>query len=375
MKMKVFICYSTAGEGHKKIAEAIEEELKTHPDLFSVLGFNAFDYVGDLFRESYPAVYFYAVKYIPKLWGILYEATDCPVVNRFVRPLRSLWNRIQSKKLREFVIREKPDLIISTHFFAAEVLASSKKRGEISSQLMTVITDVMPHSFWMNNGTDLYWVMAEESKQALLKRKISENQIKVGGIPIKKEFTREEDKSELLCKLGIMPERFNILFSSGSFGIGPTKKWLGEVNEFGSQLQVLVGCGKNRTLYESLENQKYSFPIILMGFVNNMHELMSVSDLLIAKSGGATTCESLAKNLPMLISAPIPGQETRNAEWLLRHQASYEIKFPGELKKLLAMILNNPGFLLTMKENIHAIAKPKASKDLVNYVISSHDRK
>ena len=46
---------------------------------------------------------------------------------------------------------------------------------------------------------------------------------------------------------------------------------------------------------------------------------MEAADLLITKPGGLTSSEALAmKRLPMLITHPIPGQEERNARYLLK---------------------------------------------------------
>ena len=368
--MKILIFYSTAGEGHKKIAEAIQKELKTRPNISEVEGWDAFDKVGKLFRESYPVVYYYAVKYAPKFWGILYEGTDTPAVASLIRPGRSVWNRFQSKSLRQFVIREKPDVIISTHFFAAEVFATAKRKGEIKSKILTVVTDVMPHTFWINEGTDRYWVMAEESRDALVKRGIPFDRVSVGGIPVDSAFCGQENREVLLDRFGMSPKRFNILFSSGSFGIGPTERWLEELRPYGNQIQVAVVCGRNRQLYEHLSENRYPFPIFLLGFVPNMHELMSVSDLLIAKPGGATTCESLAKGLPMLISAPIPGQETRNAEWLVKQGASIEVRTVQEFQIAIQKCVENQEFLHELKTAVGSIAKPNAARDLADFIES-----
>ena len=368
--MKVFIYYSTAGEGHKRVAEAIQKELALKPGV-AASAMDAFEHAGRLFRYSYPLTYFYLVKVMPKIWGAIYEATDFLWSKTFLKPIRTAWNRFQSKVLRKFVVSQNPDVIISTHFYAAEIFASAKKRGEIKSRLITVVTDVIPHSFWVNSGTDLYWVMAEESKKDLVARGILENQIQVGGIPIGEEFRGGESREKLEDNLRLTHSRFNILFSSGSFGIGPTQEWLQEVSEFGDKIQALVVCGRNRTLYDTLAKQRYTFPVVLMGFVNNMHELMSVSDILIAKSGGATMCESLAKKLPMLISAPIPGQETRNAQWLIQNEAGIEIKYPGELKGLILRFLNNKLEIQKLKDKIGRIAKPNAAQDIANFVVQN----
>ena len=44
---------------------------------------------------------------------------------------------------------------------------------------------------------------------------------------------------------------------------------------------------------------------------------MTVADILVSKPGGLTVSEALAKNLPMLIINPTPGQEYWNILFLL----------------------------------------------------------
>jgi len=374
--MKVFIFHSTAGEGHKKIAEAITRELKTRKELQDVRLIDPFEFARPHFRKSYPAVYYFSVKLIPSIWGFFYFLFDIPMVYRVLWPLRYAFNRYHSKALRAFILNEKPDCVITTHFYSAQVLAEMRYRGEFHGKLVTVITDVMPHAFWVNRGTDIYWVMATASEQSLIERGVSQNSIVVGGIPIKDEFSKREHRTRLALDFGLTAGRFNILFSSGSFGFGPTQQWIKELEPLGSCVQVLVICGNNRKLYENLAKQKYTFPVVLMGFINNMHEVMSVCDLIVAKSGGSTMCESLAKGLPMIISAPIPGQETRNAKWLLANGSSLQISKKGDLKKIIQTLLDNPARLEKLRENMKRIAMPNAVNHVANFIVNgkiSHD--
>lgn len=352
------------------MADAIRKELIKEKKHVIVHALDAFEHAAHIFRHGYPLAYYYLVKLTPRLWGFLYEFTDHPIVRRFLRPVRRVWNHSQSGSVRKLVQHENPDVIVSTHFYAAEIFADAKLRGEIQSQVITVVTDVMPHAFWVNEGTDIYWVMAEESRDELVRRGVSKEKICVGGIPINEEFRQKGDRPALAQKLNLSSNKLNILFSSGSFGIGPTQEWLQELSEFGDRVQALVVCGYNRKLYETLARERYVFPVVLMGFINNMHELMSVSDILIAKSGGATMCESLAKDLPMIISAPIPGQETRNATWLIKNEAALEIKNRGELRGLIIRFLNGKSELQKLKDRIQTIAKPNATKDFADFIVS-----
>ena len=44
---------------------------------------------------------------------------------------------------------------------------------------------------------------------------------------------------------------------------------------------------------------------------------MDAADILVTKPGGMTISEALVKELPMFIISPIPGQEERNAKFLV----------------------------------------------------------
>jgi len=303
------------------------------------------------------------------LWGFFYYLLDVPLVYFFVKPFRKLFNRFQSVKLRAFIKSENPDVIAATHFYAAEVVAELRKRGEFSGRLITVITDVVPHAFWVNEQTDSYWVMSDESAKNLTQRGVDPRKVTAGGIPVKTIFLQQENRAELTQKLGLTPHRLNILFTSGSFGIGPIIEQIRELTNLGGQIQVMVVCGRNKKLYHRLANARFTFPVMLMGFVNNMHELMSVSDLMVAKPGGSTTCESLVKNLPMMISAAIPGQETRNARWLLKNRAAVEFKKKGDLNQVIQKILRDVTMLKTLKENAARIARPKAAQAVSDFIV------
>lgn len=246
--------------------------------------------------------------------------------------------------------------------------ATLKRNGLIRSQLITIVTDVIPHAVWQNKGTDVYWVMAEESRDVLIKRDASLKQIYVKGIPISPKFNQEQDRVFLRKKFGLSEDRSALLFTSGSFGIGPTEKMLERLGKWGNRAEAMVVCGKNKNLFRVLNQKRYPFPLILFGLVDNMHELMSVAHLLIAKPGGATMSESLAKRVPMLIVSTIPGQEADNAKWLLDRRAALKLNNLNGFSNVMADFLNDSGTFDVLQKSIDVIAKPNAGNDLVDFV-------
>ncbi len=368
--MKIMIFHASAGYGHFKIGEVIAKAFHARGiDPKSCTLEDALDSTPPSFKKMYTDLYFYSVKHIPKIWGWCYETLDQLDIYALIRPLRSLHNRFYGKKLLKRVIQEAPDVIITTHFLSAELFATAKRQGKLKSLLITVVTDFLPHTVWVNDGTDFYWVMGEDAKKDLLRRKVPEKQIIAGGIPIDPAFTVRGDREKTLRKWGLEKNRLTILLTSGSFGLGPQEAILEALQGFSDKIQCFVVCGNNKSLLETLTARKYKFPTKIFGFVNWMPELMDASDLLIAKTGGATTSESLSKELPMVVLEPIPGQETRNANVLRANHAAFFMIQPEEIKTIVQTILQNPQLLEEKREAAARLARPSAAEDLVTFVL------
>ncbi len=368
--MNIQVFHATAGQGHKKVAEVITQAFKKRGLNDSQIRVSdVLEIAPKSMGMAYPAAYFYSVKYIPKIWGWFYETLDKMGFYRWVYPIRRFHNQIMGAKLLSEIEKDNPDLLINCHFFTAEHFAHAKRKGQIKAKLITVITDFFPHSFWVNEGTDYYWVMGDEGKKELIRRGIPENQIIAGGIPVAEAFKPTGRKDEILTRFGFKSDRLTLLFTSGSFGLGHQEAILKELEPFKDQVQCFVVCGNNKDLQKTLSSQSWSFPIQVFGFIDFMADLMEASDLMLAKSGGSTTTESLAKGLPMVILEPIPGQETRNAQLLLARNASFSMTEPAQIKTILKALFENPKLLQNKHQEIRKMARPNAADDFVTFCL------
>ncbi len=369
--MKIDIIHATAGEGHRKIAMAVQDGLARlgRSDL-QVRLLNCLDYTDAFFQKTYAPIYYWSVRHAPNLWGGSYELLDHAWVYKLIRPFRSLTNTIHAKRLLEDIVQHQPDVIVSTHFLPPELLGRAKAKGLIPSKMITVITDFYPHTFWVNPGTDHYWVMADETKQDLARRGVPEGKITAGGIPILPTFKPTGRKQEILKKHGLEAHRFTILLTSGSFGLGPQEAILEELKAFQDKVQCFVVCANNAELKAILESKVYPFPVKIFGFIDFMPDLMEASDLMVAKSGGSTTSEALTKGVVMVVMAPIPGQETRNVKLLKIRDAAYFLNDPHEIHAIVKGILDDPSSLQKKRDALARLAKPDASEDLVKLILA-----
>lgn len=371
MAKKILIIYASAGVGHKKAAFSLKSALEGINFQGEVKIIDVLDYTTPFFKYTYPKTYLLAIQHLKNVWGFFYYLLDNALFYKIcVSWARRMVNFMNSKVLRKFVLEEKPDLVLSTHFFAPEVIGNMKEKGLTNAKTVSVITDFKPHTFWINGGIDFYAVADGYTKDDLLKRGVGFEKIKVFGIPIDKIFSIEQNRNNLCVKLGV-ENCFTVLIGSGGWGVGPIEELVAALGDMKERIQILVVCGENKKLFEDITQTASGLknPIKVYKFVNNMDELMSVSDCIVTKSGGLTTSEALAKRLPMIVISPIPGQESRNCDFLIESKAGIRIDDASEVKEKVMEFITSKDAIKLIKNNIEKIRKPNASEDIARFCV------
>ncbi len=372
--MKILLAYAYAGIGHKKAAEALQSVLSEYSKV-ELTAVDALDYTNTLFKFLYPRVYLFLINRTPFLWGVLYYLVDLRALDAFLAPARRFFHNIHAKRFIRFVLEKNPDAAICTHFLPAEVVSGLKRKNKFSGKLITIVTDFLPHSFWMAGSSDYFIGAIERTKKDLVKRGIEEERVKVLGIPCEPKFGISGDHQALIKKLGLHDDLFNLLIMGGGFGTGPVKKIVNAIYNMESRirdaLQVIVICGKNKKLFEELNRKKLDSNVKLyaFGYMDNIDEFMEVADCIITKSGGLTVSESLSKKLPMIIIQPIPGQETRNCKILTGYGTAVRANTVGQAKNYVKEFMLSPEKILGMRARIKFLSYPDAAKNIAKFVV------
>lgn len=363
--MTVAAAYATAGEGHRRAAEAIAGAADGHPDVTIALR-DCLEGSQPWFRHTYTDGYLQLVRRAPWAWGALYGAMDALGGTGPLRALRRWGNARQESRFVEWLLDRRPAVVIATHFFPVEVVTALKRRGRLRTTLITAITDWMPHAFWLCPGVDHYAVASEATKTAVIARGIPADRITVTGIPIDRRFAETPDRIQLATRLGIDPSRRTILIASGGFGLGPVEALVRTLGAVRGPYQLLVVAGRNDALRQAIEalRLRVPHPMTVYGFVRNMDELMAVADLLISKSGGLTCAEAMARGLPMLVIAPIPGQETRNSRLLAREGAAVPVRRIADVVPYIEQ-LQRPDGLAAMAA-ARRLGRPRAAEAVLD---------
>jgi processive 1,2-diacylglycerol beta-glucosyltransferase len=106
-----------------------------------------------------------------------------------------------------------------------------------------------------------------------------------------------------------------------------------------------------------------------MGFTDKIDELMAAADVVVSKPGGLTSSEVLARGAALAMVNPIPGQESRNSDYLLEQGAAIKINNAATLPHKLGELLVDSKRLEKLKRNAKRIAKPQAAFDVARLAL------
>ncbi|MDI6758633.1 MAG: glycosyltransferase [Candidatus Omnitrophota bacterium] len=361
--MKIIVTYASAGAGHLKAAEAIYFFLKENHKGIDVKIIDILDETNAFFRFSYHRGYLFLVNYAFFLWRIIFWLTYLKPFRFILRPAIALINYLNTKKFQAILIRQNPDFIISTHFFSSEISARLKTDKKINSEVISVITDFCVHPFWISGGTFMYIAPCEITKKQLSDMRVKESIIKDLGIPIHPKFLKPHSRAELCKKIGI-ENKFTVLIVTGSFGIGPIERCAAMLHR---EAQLVVVCARNKKLHSRLKLKNYPNCLVL-GRIENMQEIMQVSDVIITKPGGLTIAEFLAMELVPIFICAIPGQETENVRILEGCGIGRSVKKTKEIKNIVLDFKEHPEKLSRIRDKIREIKKPNAVREICDVV-------
>lgn len=366
---RVLVLSASVGGGHLRAAEAVEAALRqVAPDAY-VENHDILQFTNAVFRRLYGQAYLDLVNRVPHVVGYVYDLLDMPAStkNNAGDRLRFAVEKLNLKKFTTFLHAQPWDLVINTHFLPAELIATMRREGQTNVRQTTVCTDFETHRLWVNQPCDRYFTATAEGAEYLKHWGVPAADIAVTGIPIVPPFSQPADRAACLAKHDLAADRSVILQLCGGFGVGPVEAIYRQLLSLPQSLQLVIVCGRNDELKAALAwiDVPMRHRVKLLGFTREIDELMACADLIVSKPGGLTTSEALARGVPMAIVNPIPGQESRNSDYLLENGAAIKINHPALLEMKVSRLLSDPPRLAQMRENARRLGHPQAAFDVV----------
>lgn len=367
---KVAILSVSAGAGHVRAAEALR--LAAEARGWEAVHIDVMELVPRLFRKLYADTYLSIVERHPALWGYLYHASDRGARDSHTNRLRRALEGLNTRAFRRKIAELAPDRVVCTHFLPAQLLSKMTAKGTFAKPTWVVVTDFDVHMLWSHPHLTGYCVAAEEIAWRIRERGIGDAQVAVTGIPIMPAFARQHERAACARELGLNPKLTTLLMMSGGYGVGAIDQLAERVMSIPGDFQLITLAGRNAELLGRLQALASRYPgrVLPLGFTTTIERVMACADVAITKPGGLTTSECLAVGLPMLVVSPIPGQEERNADYLLERGAALKAHDAAGLEYRVRRMLAEPQLLTGMRQTLKGLGRADAADRVLDQVLA-----
>jgi len=370
--IRILLLSVSAGAGHGRAAEALRAEAEAHFSGIAAKHIDVMTLVPRSFRALYAEYYIKLVEHHPSVWAYLYHATDKMPRDALFAKFQRAIERLNTHKLRNTIEKFAPQHIICTHFLPAELLAHDIKRHRPVPPVWVQVTDFDLHRMWVQAGVRGYFAASDEIAFRMVQRGIPRANVRVTGIPIMPAFSQSLDRAECGREIGIKPDKTTLLLMTGGAGVAGAEQIIARLLALPYDFQVIALAGRNEQLlanYRRLAAASANrlFPL---GFTTTIERIMACADLAVTKPGGLTVSECLAVGLPMVLIAPIPGQEERNADYLMEQGVAVKAHDAVALEYKIEQLLAHGEKLVRMRENMRGLGRPDAARAVLDHVLS-----
>ncbi len=368
MGRRVLILAAGIGSGHNIAAGVLESCFQTAPEVDAVQKLDILESTNEIYRMLYDDGYFALVEAAPWLVGWGYDESDAPF--RLAQWV-SLWDRINTTATAKALKAFSPDVVVCTHFLPTRLVSLMLTRGVLEAKLEVVTTDYDFQGLWLSSPFNHIFVAREETKAHMAAIGVPADRITVSGIPVRPGLEDAVDRKAVLTRYGLRPDRPTLLISAGASGGPYTQTIVQQTLRMRNEFQAVVVCGRNDQLKSQIEGlvafnrDRYR----VLGYTNDMPDLMRTASLFVGKPGGLSSSECMAAGLPMVLIHPIPGQEVRNSDFLLEEGAAVRCNYQTTVGYKIDQLLTEPDRITRMAECARQIGRPGAGPYITSAVL------
>jgi processive 1,2-diacylglycerol beta-glucosyltransferase len=367
---RVVILTASYGAGHNRVAEALAREFRRAGASTMVVDhFHAL--VHPRFAAVSQALYGRMLRRTPTLWRLAYWWSDRL---RGDSPLLLGANRLGASRLARLLDAVGPDHVVSVHPTPAAALTFLARAGRRLPSHTAVLTDFAAHGQWLSSHVDRFCAPADEVAAGLIRRGVPPARVRVTGIPVDDQFAQPRDRAAVRRALGWTPRDPLVLIMAGSSGsLGRLEEATGVAIGLEPPCQVVAVTGRDDDLRRRLlaRSRHTGERLRVLGYADNVRDLMAAADAIVTKAGAVTLAEALAAELPAVCFGSLAGHEARNERFVVGAGAALEAQSPDALARMLRRLLGDSRLLHGLRERMRALRRPEAAGDVVHLVLGS----
>lgn len=358
MKKPRFIISGGGTGGHIYPAVAIANELKSRFPEAEFLFVGAKD---KMEMQKVPQAG-YAIK---GLWisGIQRKLTLDNAMFPF-KLLSSMWNSFRI--IKSF----KPDVVIGTGGFASGAVLKV-------ASILGIPTVIQEQNSYPGITNKLLAKKANKICVAYenLERFFPKDKMILTGNPVRQDLINEASKSEAIAYFKLDANKKTLLVLGGSLGARRINQLIEKELDFllSQNIQIIWQCGKLYLNDYSKYNEKENVQVV--AFIDRMDLVYAASDVVISRSGASSVSELCIVVKPTIF-IPSPNvaedHQTKNAKAISDKNGAILIKeseLDAQFETVFFDLISNESKQAELSQNIKKLAKPNATKDIVEEII------
>ena len=229
------------------------------------------------------------------------------------------------KRLQDRIDTFDADVVVSTYPISSLAVGRLNLAGRINAPVITFLTDFAVHPLWVHDGVDLHLAIHPNAATEATSR--GANLTLCPGALVHPRFRDSTGRDETRAALGLALGDVVVLIVAGSWGVGDVDETVADISR-DTCLKTIVVCGEDEPLRRKLTAEGKG---IVLGWTDNMANLMAAADILVENAGGLTSLEAMAAGLPVITYRPIPGHGRDNAAAMDRAGVSWHAHNRQEL--------------------------------------------
>lgn len=299
-------------------------------------------------------------------------------VNKIRPETREFFHRRCLGYCKEQFERLCPHVVVSVHPLTQHIFARVLRELNLTGRipLVSVVTDPF-YGFWKGWACDdvtLYLVASEEAREQLIEYGVSPGRIKISGMPVHPKFAYPGEEAAQAARraLGLDADKFTVFVNAGWEGGGNIKQIFRELVRGQLEMQAIFLAGKNEELKADAESlaETASFPIKVIGYSEQVEQLMSAANVMISKVGGLTTFEAFACRVPIIADAitdPMP-QEAGTASLLVKRGAGVVLQRASDVVPVVRRMIEDSAHYSALRAATIGLAIPNATRHIVEEI-------
>jgi UDP-N-acetylglucosamine--N-acetylmuramyl-(pentapeptide) pyrophosphoryl-undecaprenol N-acetylglucosamine transferase len=281
------------------------------------------------------------------------------------------------RKSRKIVRKFNPDVVIGTGGFASGPLLQAANSLNIPTLIQEQNSFPGITNKLLSKKANSICVAYEN-----LERFFPKNKIVLTGNPIRQDLLNVDSKREEgISYFKLDTNKQTLLILGGSLGARRVNQLIAKEIDFlmKSGVQVFWQCGK--FYFEEYKGFNENENVQVVAFIDKMDLIYAASDIVISRAGASSVSELCLVGKPTIF-IPSPNvaedHQTKNAKAIVDKNAAILLKeddLECQFEEVFSNLISNKNKQLDLSNNIKKLAKPNATKNIVEEIIKLIDKK